>query len=65
MDRFVPLGTTAKTGQKCPQSGIWVSTKNPEMEISIAKGGSMPPLTDRVATVWKLKSYLKTETSAS
>ena len=59
----LPLGTTAKTGKKCPQSGVWVSVNNPEFEITIAKGRSMPPQTDRVATTWKLKSYSATETT--
>ncbi|MCW0397619.1 hypothetical protein NB688_001033 [Xanthomonas sacchari] len=50
-----PIGTTAKTGETCPESGVWqpsgYSTTAP-----IAKGNRMPPY-DGKAVTWVLKQY--------
>jgi hypothetical protein len=50
-----PLGTTAKTGENCPESGVWqpvgYSTTAP-----IAHGNRMPPY-DNKAVTWVLKQY--------
>lgn len=52
----VPLGTTARTGEKCPESGVWEVVGNPTTEAPIAKGNTMPPYRDRAVT-WKLIRY--------
>lgn len=47
-----PIGTTARTGENCPESGVWkpngYSTTAP-----IAKGNRMPPY-DGKAVTWTL-----------
>lgn len=51
----VPIGTTARTGERCPESGVWrpqgYSTTAP-----IAKGNVMPPYDGRAVT-WSLVQY--------
>lgn len=52
-----PLGTTARTGQKCPESGVWqVAGSTPSTTAPIAKGNTMPPYANRAVT-WKLTQY--------
>lgn len=51
-----PIGTTAKTGEKCPESGIWKVVGNPSTTAPIAKGNTMPPYKDK-AVIWKLLQY--------
>lgn len=51
-----PIGTTASTGQKCPESGIWKSQDNPSTTAPIAIGNIMPPH-NRKAVVWQLIGY--------
>ncbi|GAM00378.1 hypothetical protein SP5_031_00210 [Sphingomonas parapaucimobilis NBRC 15100] len=50
-----PIGTTARTGEICPESGVWqpigYSTTAP-----IAEGNRMPPY-DGKAVTWKLIQY--------
>lgn len=48
-----PIGTTASTGQKCPESGVWQVVGNPTTTASIAKGNTMPPYNGKAVT-WKL-----------
>ncbi len=50
------IGTTATTGQKCPESGVWKVVGTPTTTAPIAKGNIMPPY-DRKAVTWKLISY--------
>lgn len=52
----VPLRTTAKTGQKCPESGVWRVVGTPSTTAPIAKGNVMPPFARRAVT-WELISY--------
>jgi hypothetical protein len=52
----VPLGTTARTGQKCPESGIWAVVSTPSTTAPIAKGDTMPPYRHQAVT-WKLTQY--------
>jgi hypothetical protein len=52
----VPLGTTAKTGSNCPESGVWVVVGTPSTTAPIAKGNTMPPYANK-AVIWKLQSY--------
>lgn len=51
-----PLGTTAKTGEICPESGVWKVEGLPTTTAPIAKGNKMPPYKDK-AVVWKLIQY--------
>lgn len=51
-----PLGTTAKTGSSCPESGVWVVVGTPSTTAPIAKGNTMPPYAGQAVT-WKLRSY--------
>lgn len=48
-----PIGTTAKTGQNCPESGVWKVVGSPSTTAPIAKGNTMPPY-DGNAVIWKL-----------
>ena len=51
-----PIGTTATTGQMCPESGVWKVVGTPSTTAPIAKGDIMPPY-GRKAVVWKLVRY--------
>ncbi len=51
-----PLGTTAKTGQSCPESGVWKVVGTPSTTAPIAKGNRMSPYKGKAVT-WKLTSY--------
>ncbi len=48
-----PLGTTARTGQICPESGVWKVVGTPTTTAPIAKGNKMPPYNGKAVT-WKL-----------
>ncbi|HEJ7903376.1 hypothetical protein ACMFFK_04245 [Serratia marcescens] len=48
-----PIGTTASTGQKCPESGVWEVVSKPSTTAPIAKGNIMPPYGGKGVT-WKL-----------
>ena len=48
-----PVGTRARTGQRCPESGIWKSEDIPSTTAPIAKGNVMPPHYGRAVT-WRL-----------
>ena len=47
------VGTTAKTGEICPESGVWQSMDTPSTTAPIAKGDRMPPHNGKAVT-WKL-----------
>jgi len=47
------VGTTARTGERCPVSGIWKVMGSPTTTAPIAKGNVMPPYNGK-AVVWKL-----------
>lgn len=49
----LPIGTTAKTGENCPESGIWKVVSTPSTTAPIAKGNKMPPYSGSAVT-WKL-----------
>ena len=51
-----PIGTTARTGEKCPESGIWKVIGSPSTTAPIAKGNTMPPYGDKAVT-WRLIQY--------
>jgi hypothetical protein len=50
-----PLGTTAKTGQRCPESGVW-QVVGQSATAPIATGNVMPPYKGKAVT-WKLVRY--------
>ena len=51
-----PLGTTRKTGEKCPESGVWKVVGWPTTTAPIALGNIFPPY--RGAGVsWRLVQY--------
>lgn len=52
----VPLGTKRKTGEKCPESGVWKVEGTPSTTAPIAKGNTMPPYKDKAVT-WVLIQY--------
>lgn len=47
-----PIGTTASTGQLCPESGVWRPIGEQET-APIAIGNRMPPYKGKAVT-WKL-----------
>ena len=51
-----PIGTTARTGQKCPESGVWKVVGSPSTTAPIAVNNVMPPYKGRAVT-WKLIQY--------
>lgn len=51
-----PIGTTAKTGEKCPESGVWQVVGTPTTTAPIAEGNVMPPYNNNAVT-WKLIAY--------
>jgi hypothetical protein len=51
-----PIGTTARTGERCPESGVWKSMDMPSTTAPIAKGNVMPPH-NGFAVTWKLVQY--------
>lgn len=48
-----PIGTTARTGEVCPESGIWEVVGTPSTTAPVAKGNRMPPFRNRAVT-WRL-----------
>jgi hypothetical protein len=51
-----PIGTTATTGQRCPESGVWEAQRSPYGTAPIAETNVMPPY-HGVAVTWKLIRY--------
>lgn len=51
-----PIGTEARTGQLCPESGVWTVVGNPTTTAPIAQGNRMPPHNNQAVT-WQLISY--------
>ncbi|MFN8307340.1 MAG: hypothetical protein U0T79_11230 [Ferruginibacter sp.] len=47
------VGRTARTGEKCPESGVWEVVGTPSTTAPIAEGNTMPPY-DGKAVTWKL-----------
>ena len=47
------IGTITKTGQKCPESGVWKAVGSPTTTAPIAQGNRMPPYAGK-AVKWKL-----------
>lgn len=51
-----PIGTTATTGQKCPESGVWKVVGTPTTTAPISEGNTMPPYQGRAVT-WQLIAH--------
>lgn len=51
-----PIGTTARTGEVCPESGVWKVVGTPTTTAPIAKGNRMLPY-GGIAVSWQLISY--------
>ena len=51
-----PLGTKARTGEKCPESGKWKVVGSPSTTAPIAEGNTMPPY-DGKSVTWELVEY--------
>jgi hypothetical protein len=51
-----PIGTTARTGEHCPESGVWEVVGYPTTTAPIAQGNVMPPYSGRAVT-WRLVRY--------
>ena len=51
-----PIGTTATTGQRCPESGVWRVLGTPSTTAPIAEGNVMPPYRGQAVT-WQLAQY--------
>ena len=51
-----PLGTTARTGETCPESGVWSVVAAKSTTAPIAKGNRMPPYGDKAVT-WRLDRH--------
>ena len=48
-----PIGTRARTGERCPESGVWQSQDIPSTTAPIAINNVMPPHNGR-AVFWVL-----------
>ena len=44
------IGTTARTGEICPESGVWQVSGYPTTTAPIAVGNRMPPYGGRAVT---------------
>lgn len=51
-----PIGTTARTGEACPESGVWQVVGYPTTTAPISEGNIMPPYRGQAVT-WKLIAY--------
>lgn len=51
-----PIGTRARTGERCPESGVWKVVGTPTTTAPIAKNNVMPPYDQRAVT-WELTRY--------
>lgn len=47
------VGATARTGEKCPESGVWKALSTPSTTAPIAKNNTMPPYNGQAVT-WQL-----------
>ena len=51
-----PIGTKAKTGEKCPETGVWKVVGYPTTTAAIAVNNVMPPYKDKGVS-WELIQY--------
>lgn len=52
-DNDMAVGRTARTGEKCPESGVWKVVGEPSTTAPIAINNVMPPYGDKAVT-WQL-----------
>lgn len=50
------IGTVVKTGDICPETGIWETDKGTSKQKKLQKGAKMPPQ-NFMSVNWKLISY--------
>ena len=50
------IGTRSRTGEVCPESGVWQPEAKPGHTAPIAKGNRMPPY-GGAAVIWILIQY--------
>ena len=51
-----PLGTKKRTGERCPESGVWKVDGSPSTTAPIAEGNVFPPYGGK-AVYWILIQY--------
>lgn len=51
-----PIGTTASTGEKCPESGVWKVVGEETTTAPLAKGNKMSPYKNK-GVLWVLIQY--------
>lgn len=51
-----PIGTTVRTGENCPESGVWKVEGYPSTTAPIARGNRIPPYNNKAVT-WRLSAY--------
>jgi len=51
-----PLGTRGRTGERCPESGVWKVEGTPSTTAPIAKYNVFPPFSGRAVT-WVLIAH--------
>jgi len=51
-----PIGPTGRTGEICPESGVWKVMGSPSTTAPISEGNKFPPYANKGVT-WKLISY--------
>jgi len=49
--RAEPQPLTARTGERCPESGLWRAEGSPDGAIPVTVGATMPPLGNR-SVIW-------------
>ncbi|MDO4795133.1 MAG: hypothetical protein Q4A28_04220 [Brachymonas sp.] len=52
-----PIGTLVRTGERCPESGIWFLQDEPNKTLHMYEGKIVPPNEEKNAN-WKLLSYI-------
>ncbi len=52
----IALGTRVRTGETCPESGVWKVVGYPTTTAPIAKGNRIPPY-NGAAAIWELIAY--------
>lgn len=52
----MPLGTRKRTGERCPESGVWKVEGTPSTTAPIAEGNVFPPY-NNMAVTWVLIQY--------
>jgi hypothetical protein len=51
-----PIGTRARTGETCPESGVWKVVGTPSTTAPIAKNNRVPPYNNNAVT-WEFIRY--------